>query len=78
MTNNHFCCSKCGAHFDISTNHGRKAARMGLCGKCGIELVLKTYKESNFIAKVIFFIPYFIIKIGYNKTYKNKAELNNL
>ena len=57
-----FCCSECGAKFDLSTNYGRKAAKYGLCRKCGIELILRSYKASNCIAKIIFFIPYLIIK----------------
>ena len=73
--NDNFCCSKCGAHFDLLTNFGRKTAGYGLCRKCGIELVLNAYKKSNFIAKIIFFIPYLIIKRSYNKTYK-KIEID--
>ncbi len=77
MSDKNFCCSKCGAHFDLSMKHGRTAARYGLCGKCGVELVLNAYKESNFIAKIIFFIPYLFIKKGYNKIYGKELEIEN-
>lgn len=76
-TNDNFCCSKCGAHFDLSTNHGRKAAEYGLCGKCGVEEVLNAYKKSNFFAKIIFFIPYLFIKKRYNKIYEKELEIEN-
>lgn len=71
MTNNHFCCSECGARFDLSTKFGRKAAQYGLCRKCGIEFVIRTYKKSNFLEKVFFFIPHLLIKIAYKKEFKN-------
>lgn len=77
MTNDSFCCSKCGSHFDLLTNFGRKAAGYGLCRKCGIELVLSAYKKSNFIAKIIFFIPYLIIKKRYNKIYGIELEIED-
>ena len=47
MTNHHFCCSECGAHFDLSTKYGRKAAQYGLCGKCGVEFVIRTYDKDD-------------------------------
>jgi hypothetical protein len=71
MTDYHFCCSKCGARFDLSTKYGIKAAQYGLCRKCGVEFVISTYKKSNFLAKVFFFIPYLLIKMAYKKEFKN-------
>lgn len=68
-TNDNFSCSKCGAHFDLSTKHGRTSARYGLCGKCGVEEAINAYNKSNFFAKIILFIPYLFIKKGYNKIY---------
>lgn len=73
--NDNFCCSKCGAPFDLSMKHGRTSARYGLCGKCGVEEVLNAYKKSNFLAKIIFFIPYLFIKKGYNKIYGKELEI---
>lgn len=75
MTEHHFCCSECGARLDLSTKYGRKAAQYGLCGKCGVEFVIRTYKKSNFLAKAFFFIPYLLIKIGYNKVYKTENQV---
>lgn len=71
MANHHFCCSECGARFDLSTKYGRKSAQYGLCRKCGVEFVIRTYKKSNFLAKVFLFIPYLLIKIAYKKEFKN-------
>lgn len=78
MSDNHFCCSECGASFDLSTKYGRKASQYGLCGKCGVEFVIRAYKKSNFLAKVFFFIPYLLIKIGYNKVYKTEHQVEKL
>lgn len=77
-TDYHFCCSECGGRFDLSTNSGRKAAQYGLCRKCGFEFVIRTYKESNFLAKVFFFIPYILIKKTYNKVYKTEHQVEKL
>lgn len=73
-TDYHFCCSECGARFDLSTKYGIKAAQYGLCSKCFCEIQLQAYKNANILQKILYFIPHIIILRGYKHYYGKKEK----